>query len=254
MGFLDIFKFKKTAETAPRGNMQPRRFHARYQLGNPHLCLMEHARFGLFSIVDLSYHGCLVAPVGDATFGDCKYPGLVEISLGGSSLRMEVAQCQPRKQGWGMVFKHSNESSIRSIGTYIEPLRCGNSAISLATAPSRDGAQSRFRRRYQGDGPFDLMVEQNEAGEIIFIMATVRRGSEYGCVMWDDGTLVTKKTMDAEGVGARMAQTAEVDKALVWVSLVTCLGLKFPDGPLCAEKLDKWLKSNEALIPMQKSS
>ena len=254
MGFLDFFKFNKTAEKPTQGNMPPKRYHARYKLANPGLCLMEHARFGLFSVADLSYHGCLVIPVGDATFADCQYPGLVEISLGGTSLRMEVSQCQLRKQGWGLIFKHSNDSSIRSIGTYIEPLRCGSSAISLATAPARDGAQSRFRRRYQGDGPFDLMVEQNEAGEVVFIMATVRRGSEYGCVVWDNGTLITKKTMDAEGVGARMGQTVEVDKQLVWVSLITCMGLNFPDGAVCAKKFDTWLKANPTLIPMEKSS
>ena len=253
MGIFDFFKSKGKSEKDAAASMPPKRFHARYKLNNPDLCLLEHARFGLFRVLDLSYHGCLVEAVGTGSFEQCTYPGLIEFSVAGSILSLESNQCQRRKVGWGLVFKHNGESSIRSVGTLIEPMRCGDSAIFLPASTAKDGTQSRFRRRYQGDGPFDLMVEQNEAGKIIFIMATVRRLSEYGCVVWDNGVVVTKKTVDADGVGARMSQTEEVDTALVYVSILTCLGLKFPDGGICAKILTDWL-GEQSIIPLAKSS
>jgi hypothetical protein len=253
MGIFEFFKFKDASAPANLSAITPKRFHARYKLNSPDLCFLEHARYGLFSVVDISYHGCLVEAIGDASFDNCTYPGLLELSLGGSNLRLEASQSQRRKKGWGIIFKHSGESSIRSLGTFVEALRYGDSAISLANSPGRDGAVSRFRRRYQGDGPFDLLVEVNEAGKLIFIMVSVRRFNEYGCIIWDNGNLITKKTIDSVGVGARMAQTHEVDLGLVEVSILSCIGLKFPDGALCAAILCDWVKTHSE-IPLAKSS
>ena len=254
MGFFDFFKSKAKLAESPGGTAIPhQRFHARYRLNDPDLCTLEHARHGLFRVIDFSYHGCLLEAVGDASFEHCAYPGLVEIMVGGSSFHIEAGQCQKRKNGWGVVFKHTNESSIRGVGTFIEPLRYGSSAVALPSDPSRDGVMSKFRRRYQGDGPFDLVVEENEAGKIVFVMATIRRGNEYGCVVWEKGRVVTKKTIDSDGVGARMGQTQDVDRPMVWVSVLACLGLKFPDGPKCAAIFDVWLK-DPVNMPVAKSS
>ena len=246
MGILDFLGFTRAS-----GNSSPsmaefahRRFHARYMINERGLCTIEHSRHGLFRVVDLSHHGCLVEGVADASFENCAVPALVDLTVCGTAIRLEVSQCQKRKNGWGLVFKHVHESSIRSLGGFIDFLRCGSSAIAMASDVDKDGVMCKLRRRFQGDGPFDLLFEKDQDGKPVFLMVTLRRASEYGSVIWENGTVITKKSIDHRGEGARMAQTLEVDHTLVWAAAVSCLGLKFVEGAICAQLLNDWLNSH----------
>ena len=246
MGFFDLFKIKDSSNneaSSALADYAHKRYHARYIINERDLCTVEHSRHGLFRVIDLSHHGCLVESVADANLDQCSLPALVDLSMCGSSIRLEVSQIQRRKNGWGLVFRHVHETSIRNLGNFIEPLRFGSSSIVMPADHDKDGVMSRMRRRFQGDGPFDVMCEKNDAGKPVFLMATMRRGGEYGSVIWDNGRVLTKKSIDNKGDGARMAQTSDVDRALVWACAVGCLGLKFPEGSLCAKALNDWLSA-----------
>jgi hypothetical protein len=245
MGIFDFLGFSRPSDekASAMAEFAHRRFHARYMINERDLCTIEHSRHGLFRVVDLSHHGCLVESVADATLENCALPTLIDLTVCGSSIRLEVSQCQKRKNGWGLVFKHVHESSIRSLGGFIEFLRYGSSAIAMQSDPEKDGVMSKFRRRFQGDGPFDLIFEKDQTGKPVFLMVTLRRGAEYGSVIWDKGVVVTKKTIDHRGEGARMAQTADVDLTWVWAAAVSCLGLKFVEGATCARLFNEWLNN-----------
>ncbi|MEI6397881.1 MAG: hypothetical protein WCO71_03830 [Pseudomonadota bacterium] len=246
MGILDFFGFSKPSDdkSSDMAEFAHRRFHARYMINERDLCTIEHSRHGLFRIVDLSHHGCLAEAVAEASLENCAVPTLIDLTICGFIIRLEVSQCQKRRNGWALVFKHVHESSIRNLSGFIEFLRYGNSAIAMQTDTAKDGVMSKYRRRFQGDGPFDLLFEKDQAGKPSFLMVTLRRGAEYGSVIWDNGIVITKKTIDHRGEGARMAQTAEVDQTLVWAAAVSCLGLKFVEGATCAQLLNDWLNAH----------
>ena len=235
------------------GEYTHKRYHARYLINDRDLCTIDHDKCGLFRVIDVSHHGCLVEGVADSSFDSCALPFLVDFSLCGAKVRLEVSQCQRRKNGWALVFRHAHETSIRSISGFIEPIRWGSSAIAMNNDRENDGVMAKFRRRFQGDGPFDLMFEKDEKGQVVFLMATVRRGIEYGCVIWDKGNVSTKKSVDQKGVGARMAQTQEVDRDLVWTCAASCIGMKFVEGAQCAKALNEWLSASDRRVPYSKS-
>jgi hypothetical protein len=205
-------------------------------------------------VIDLSHHGCLVESVADSTFEHCTVPAVIDLSVCGETIRLEVSQCQRRKNGWGLVFKHVHESSIRNLSLIIEPIRCGSTSIAMPSDPTKDGVMAKYRRRFQGDGPFDLVFEKDELGHVVFLMATIRRGAEYGSVIWERGQVLTKKSVDHKGDGARMGQTPEVDRSLVWACAAGCLGMKFSEGAQCAKVLNEWLSQESQRSPISKSS
>ena len=257
MGIFDFFIKKWTGSSQSATAMVDfthKRYHARYIINERDLCTVEHARHGLFRVIDLSHHGCLIEPVADSSLDQCVVPTVIDLSVCGSSIRLEVSQCQRRKNGWGMVFKHVHENSIRSLSAIIEPIRCGSTAIAMPSDIGKDGIMSKFRRRFQGDGPFDLVFEKNESGKLIFMMATMRRATEYGSVIWENGNVLTKKSIDHNGEGARMSQTPEVDRSLVWACAAGCIGMKFSEGAQCAKALNEWLSTESQRVSISKIS
>jgi hypothetical protein len=257
MGIFDFFS-KKPAQGSQEGaavvGFTHKRYHARYLMNERDLCTVEHAQHGLFRVIDLSHHGCLVESVADSTFEHCAVPAVIDLTVCGNTIRLEVSQCQRRKNGWGLVFKHVHESSIRNLSIIIEPIRCGSTAVAIPSDPTKDGVMSKYRRRFQGDGPFDLVFEKDDAGQLVFLMATIRRGAEYGSVIWEKGHVLTKKSIDNKGDGARMGQTAEVDRSLVWACAAGCLGMKFSEGAQCAKALNEWLSADAQKTPISKIS
>ena len=254
MGFFESFRTKMTFGLDGESELSDfahKRYHARYIVNDRGLCTIEHSRHGLFRVVDLSHHGCLVEPVSDSSFDACSFPALVDLSVCGSTIRLEVSECQRRKNGWGVVFRHVHESSIRNLSQFIVPLRLGSSVVALPSDPGKDGVMSKLRRRFVGEGPFELVFEKNESGKTIFMMATIRYGQVDGSVIWDNGRVMTKKSFDHEG--ARMALTTESDQGLVWLSAVACLGIKFTEGAICAKILHDWLSAH-AMPVLAKSS
>ncbi len=255
MGFFDFLISKASSGETASSELESyahQRYHARYVVNNRDLCTIEHPRHGQFRVVDLSHHGAFVEPVADASFEGSSFPMTVNISLCGTAVRVEVSQCQRRRNGWGMVFRHVHEQSIRNVGAFIEPLRMGSSALALGSDPMRDGVFSKLRRRFHGDGPFEVVFEKNEAGDPVFVMATMRNGLSDGSVIWNKGAVITKRSADTEG--ARMPRTVEVDEDLVWTCAAACLGLKFPEGATCAKVLNDWLAMQTSPIPLAKSS
>jgi hypothetical protein len=244
MGMFDFLLKRSTSAFqghAPLAGFTHKRFHARYLMNDRDLCTVTHSQWGLFRVIDLSHHGCLVESVVDSSFELSTVPMALDLTVCGALIRLEVSQCQRRKNGWGLVFKHGHESSIRSLSHLIEPIRYGSTAVVLPGDAAKDGLMAKYRRRFQGDGPFDLVYEKDDFGQLVFMMATIRRGAEYGSVIWEKGLIVTKKSIDNNGDGARMGQTSEVDKALVWACAAACLGMKFTEGAQCARALNEWL-------------
>lgn len=247
MGIFDYFKrLGKTGVPMDGGaamELTARRYHARYTLLDQSMMLLEHERGGLFRVADLSFNGCLVRSVADASLDAVATPFLVDLVVVGRTFRVEVADVQKRNQGWGLVFRHTggSDGSMVALGKILEPLRCGSSSIQVSPQNSSDVMKSRLRKRFSGEGPFDLLVERDASGKLNFAMVTLRRGQEYGSVIWEFGNVVTKLNLDSRGVGARMAQTAEPDHELVWTCTIACLGLKFQEGAVVARLLCDWL-------------
>lgn len=247
VGIFDYFKRLTKSASATEGNaaleLTTRRYHTRYQLVDHSMILLEHPRGGLFRVIDLSFNGCLVHGVADASLDAVVAPFMIDLSIVGKIIRIEVAEVQKRRQGWGLVFRHEggSDGSMVQLSKVLDPLRCGASAIQVSPENATDIMKSRLRKRFSGEGPFDLLIERDSAGKLAFAMITIRRGPEYGSVIWENGVVITKLNVDSRGVGARMAQTAEPDRELVWTCTVACLGIKFQDGAVIAHLLFDWL-------------
>lgn len=250
MGIFDYFKRLTRSGSEMHGGtaveLASRRYHTRYQLSDHTMILMEHPRGGLFRVIDISFNGCLVQGVVDATLDAAAVPFIVDLSVVGRTFRIEVAQVQKRRTGWALIFRHDggSDGSLIALTKVIEPLRYGSSAIQISPENSSDIMKARLRKRFSGEGPFDLLVERDTSGKLNFAMITVRRGQEYGSVIWEQGNVVTKLNLDNQGVGARMAQTAKPDADLVWTCAIACVGTKFSEGALVAHLLLEWLNEN----------
>ena len=142
MGFFEFLASKVSPAQQAQSELDGyahQRYHARYIVNNRDLCVIEHPKHGMFRVVDLSHHGCLVEPVADASFDQVRFPTSLNLSVCGSSVKLEAAQCQRRRNGWALVFRHVHEKSIKDLGGFIEPLRTGSTAVSLESDPGRDG-------------------------------------------------------------------------------------------------------------------
>lgn len=254
MGFFDSVKSKLgfgPSEENQLGAFTHRRYHARYLINDRDLCKISHMKHGVFRVIDLSHHGCLVEPVGDSSFDQCVVPSSLELSICGQSIPLEISAFQRRKNGWGLIFRHAHEASIRNLGQFIEPLRTGNSVEDVCDeAPSR-GSPAKSRRRFKGDGPFDLVLEKNMHGKLDFLMITTRVGQADISVIWEDDKFVTKKTTGTEG--AMMEKTSNLDKTILWTLAACCLGIKHPDGAVCSRILFTAIDATN-YIHMAKSS
>jgi hypothetical protein len=168
-------------------------------------------------------------------------------------MRIEVAQCQRRRQGWGLVFRHDDEQSQKKLERFLNPLRMGQSAVMVEDQRQDQGrTHSISRKRVMGDGPFEVVFEKSQDGSVNLVMVTLRTNHGDGCVIWDRGSIITKKSSGTEG--AMMPQSISVDEDLVWKSSVLCLGINLPDGPLMAQTLYQWILNQAKLqITSQKS-
>ena len=230
-------------KTAGGLNKNERRYFNRYSINNPKICTLNHAERGKFQIANLSYQGALVEGLLGSSLNELAVPITVELDACGIFATFRVFKIEPRDGGWVVHFEHSGEGSIQSLGAFVEPVRCGNSAVSMPTDPSKALLPGMTRVRFFGDGPFDILIEKKETGEIKFIMATIRRVAEYGSLTWSHGQLHTQKNVDSEGVSSRMSQTQDVDRKLVSSCALACLGLNFPEGPACAKILSEAITS-----------
>lgn len=255
MGMFDFLFSKTSSKNGSAESVSAyahQRYHARYVINNRDLCVLEHQKYGVFRVVDLSHHGCLVEPLSSASLESSSLPSFMNLRLCGASVRVETSECQRRRHGWALVFRHSQDTSIRDLGRFIEPLRIGSSSVGLDVDFERDGIFAKVRRRFIGDGPFEVVYEKNEHGEPVFVMVTLRYGTGDGCVIWNQGNIMTKKTAATEG--AFMPKTSQVDEELVWLCASTCLGMKFPEGANSAKVLHDWLANQAAIQPLAKSS
>ena len=244
MGFVS--KFAKMFGKSPLPDtgvpaLTHRRYHTRYPLIERDLCLLEHPRYGLFQVIDLSFNGCLVEPIMGASFEGLDTAHRLVLTTLGRSIELDAKQIQRRRNGWAVIFHHADETSLLALSSVVEPLRCGFSAISMPVDGSKDAGKSKNRKRFSGDGPFDLLIEKSETDTVIFAMVTIRRGDIYASVLWEGGNIVTKRSADQQGVGTRMLQTAQVDDESVWAAAVACLGMKFAEGAVIARLLNLWM-------------
>lgn len=246
MGIFDYIKngfLGRTKTVSELPETKDRRFNVRYKINDPNLVTVRLSSGGEFKLRDLSYAGCFVEGYGLPD--ESSFPCLLELSAFGEILEVEADSCHRRENGWAIIFQHPNSSSLKKVGAIIELVRSGDSAIPVSADPVKDGDSGDIRHRFIGDGPFDLVVEEKHSGEISFFMVTLRRGGEYGSVIFKDGRVITKKVIDVMGVSARMAQTKDIDKSLVVACALSCLGLQFPQGASCAKLLKDYLDRSE---------
>jgi hypothetical protein len=218
-------------------NKDERRYFNRYLIHAPDLIVMKHQERGLFKVLNLSYQGCLLEGDTGVSLSGLILPADFSLSAFGQSIPLRISKIEHRDGLWVAQFEHGHERSIQSIGTFVEPIRCGSTAVSMPVDASKTLEAGRNRVRFFGDGPFDLLVEKTNTGEIVYFMATIRRGGDYGSLTWSNGHLHTQKTIDHEGVAARMGQTHDLDEKIVWLCAMACLGLNFPEGSACARIL-----------------
>lgn len=255
MGIFDFLISKASRENSSTSHLDGlahHRYHARFILNNRDLCMVEHPKHGMFRVVDLSHQGCMVESISDSSFDTSNFPLLMDLSLCGSSIKVEVSQTQRRRGGWALVFRHVHEQSVKALGEFIEPLRMGSSAVLLEANAERDGIHWRRRRRFVGDGSFELVYEKSESGDLSFFMVTMRLTPGAGSVIWNQGEILTKKSPETEG--AFMPKTPQVDDELVWTCAASCLGMKFLEGAIVAKVLHNWLNSKPSSYQLAKSS
>lgn len=241
---MSVFNFLKQAFNRITGstidgfiNQNERRYFNRYTIHAPELILLRHPAKGSFKVLNLSYQGALIAPIKDETLSGLMLPADFDLCAFGNTVKFRVSRAEQRDGLWVIQFEHSGEGSIQNIGSFVEPVRCGSTAVQMPVDSSRTIVKDAVRVRYFGDGPFDILVEKKPSGEVTYFMATIRRGPDYGSVTWNSGQVTTQKTVDRDGVAARMAQTQETDKKLIWMCAMACLGLNFPEGHVCAHLL-----------------
>lgn len=250
MPILNIFKNvldRMGSDSAPKSmSRDERRYYNRYSINAPDLIQFKHPERGIFKVINLSYKGALLEAVAGASLSDLTLPSGFELSAFGTSRAFKVFKADMRDGRWVLQFEHSEEGSIQNIGNFVEAIRCGSSAVSMPVDKSKITNPEQIRVRFFGDGPFDILIDKTKDGDIVFIMATIRRGSTYGSLRWSDGHIHTMKNIDHQGVAARMGQTHDIDRELVWICSLACLGLNFPEGPVCAALLGKSLTSQQS--------
>jgi hypothetical protein len=247
MGILDLIKNAFVTEVVEEENdsslpkPNSRRMHERFLINAPELCSLETSD-GTSKLVihDLSYKACYVELLSGDVLDTSVHPAPMVLNALTSKYVLSVQSIRKRKAGWVVVFSHETETELLNLSYVMDPMRNGSTAVEIPedTGKRRQGVH---RKRYIGDGPFDLVVERDDAGEIKFVMVTLRRGDVYGTVIWENGQVLTKKNLDRQGVGARMAQTADPDRDLILGAAVSCLALKYADGHQVARLFKNWL-------------
>ena len=247
MGLFDLFKKNDLHHAdvqAGTPGKADQRLHARHVINDSDLCVVESEKGGIFGVLNLSHFGCLVKPLGEGSFLSLAPPFQVKLNICGRARDISVLKCEHRKDCWALVFKHDQPESLLLMSDMIAPLASGSSAIAIPGDPAKDGVMTKFRRRFRGDGPFDMTLERNDTGALTFIMITIMSHSgEYASLIWDQGRVITKKAVDNSGVGARMTQTREVDLRLAMTCAAACLSMKFTEGAECARLITAWIRS-----------
>jgi hypothetical protein len=249
MGLLDVVKgwiSNEDGETLDSSNtagqFKTRRFHIRYKIIEPSLFHISIAGRGRFRVVDISYNGCLIEPEGTTNLDAVLVPVSGCFELLGLNIPVQVIDVQKRRSGWGLRLDLPNEDTIIRIGKVIEPLRCGSSAIPVSEDIHSHQLTKGLQKRFTGDGPFDLVYERDANGGVVLGMVTLRVGDVYSSVIWENGTVITKKNADKIGVGARMAQTVIPDREIIVTAAIACLGMNVYEGGHMARLLRDSIK------------
>jgi hypothetical protein len=222
-----------------------RRLHERFGLNNSEHCYLE-LQGRKYPILDLSYKGALVAFQKDSSVSDVTGKTTTQqavVHIMSHKFSVIIESLVARQGGMAAIFLPLNQAAVFEYSSLVNLLRRGKTCIEVDRG-NDDGfnrASLLRRKRYIGDGPLDLVVERAGSGEFVFGMVTLRTGTVYGTVILEKGTIVTKKSIDARGVSARMSQTNDVDKVLVESAFIACLTFKNPDGALISNLLGDWL-------------
>lgn len=246
---MKIFKFFKSKGDAFKGlsagsvaELQSRRNHPRYTVADTPYCYLKHPSGSHFRVIDISFKGCLIAGADGVALDKPDSPKGMTLQVFGHALPASFKEVQKRQKAWAVVFEHQSDAFVFGLTSVLEPLRCGSTCIEVSKDLGRDTTLDVNRRRYSGDGPFDLVIERDEKSALTFGMATIRQGSTYASILWENGIVITKKSVDRQGVGARMSQTPKPDLELVIYAGIACMGMSFDDGRDMAHAFGDWLK------------
>ena len=259
--FLDLFSkreiqspdstlLSRVVSTSTPANIISRRKHPRYQINGD--ARKSHWRV-LFadgitaSIGDLSFKGAFIKFNGNEEKNITLLPCSVDLKVFRTSIPAQIVSIEKRKHGCGVLFSGSDDEFIVGVSKVIGLLKLGSTCLEVSQNGDKGPSftQDLNRKRYMGDGPTDLVIDRDSNSQsIIFSMITIRVGQTYGSVIFDKGIIITKKNIDSTGVGARMAQTPQVDQELVQIAAVICSGMKFSDASEIAALLGDWLEKN----------
>jgi len=256
MNIFGFFKAKSQQEKLPEvetpAQIRTRRRHPRYKLHCEGGCFLEVAdptgACSRFDVRDLSFKGCLVAAQDLPWLDDSAKQAVLTFNLVrfGRRLPLYVQQLHKRAGGFALIFNHDSDEFVMALSQVLEPLKFGSTCQEIPQSISRESMTGNANRiRLSGDGPTDLVIEVNGEGDVTFAMATVRRGMTYASVIWEDGQLITKKSVDKNGVGARMSQTKEIDLDLIVYTGMVCLAVKHPSAHKLCKKLGRWVSSGD---------
>ncbi|MCX6116915.1 MAG: hypothetical protein NT027_05195 [Proteobacteria bacterium] len=252
MGLLDILKGKFWGENSIQigtsSHQHTRRAQVRFQMNNSKFCFLETPTGTKYVVKDLSYMACYVEPMQESNESLMAENASVKIYLFGTKIGLPISNLKKRGMGWVVSFTHKDEQFFLQLASVLEPLRFGNTSVEMANDPSKSAASSELiRKRYIGEGPFDLVCERDASDKIVFAMVTMRRAEVYFSVLLENGHVITKQNVDSRGVGARMAQTAEPDSKLVYAAAAGCFGVSNRDGRDVSSLLHDWLVQNGML-------
>ncbi|MCX6126468.1 MAG: hypothetical protein NTV34_17170 [Proteobacteria bacterium] len=246
---LNFFSFKAATVSKPLAlspsDIRNRRKQPRYTINCSTECSLSLSNGQVFSVMDLSVSGALLSSQTDFDLNNFSPIQKSTLTVFGQTLTSRISQMQRRGELYVAMFDQSSDDFIIGISSILEPLRCGSCAIEIYKEDDHRVVHSGIQReRFIGDGPFDLVIETSSRGEFLFGMATIRQGPTYGVVIWEAGNVITKRTLDSRGVGARMAQTPKVELEMVAYAGTACLGMTCQGGGSMAAALGKWLRAS----------
>lgn len=193
-----------------------------------------------YRTVDLSYRGCLLEPITPQDVKTPSVPGpksTIVFKCLGLEVPVIVLEAHVRRNGIAILFASQEDASLVTLSHLIEPLRCGSTSVIMKPQTTYNEPIYLHRKRFIGDGPFDLVVERDQQGDVSFVMGSIRINEVYGSVILEKGHLVTKKSIDKQGVGARMLQTKSVDQDLVTLIFIACISAPFHEAGLAARAI-----------------
>lgn len=177
-----------------------------------------------YHILDLSYGGFAVQCGEEIKFSKTPIPA--ELKLIDKKITAKAFCTHQQSKVAGFCFQHEDPSVLLFLRECLEPIRYGGSIDQIDPAYVNDRLKSPPWKCFRGEGPTDLLVNSVENGALKQALLTFRRNDKYWEVSIKNNKVVTRVSIDSVGVGARVAETNELNKEAIRFAVCTLLGIQ----------------------------